>query len=69
MELKLNINRAALLMRKARHISAICEDIADAERLAPINVHSHGNMVDNLEWEMEHMLETLRAFKNEVQGR
>ncbi len=67
--IKIDVGVLFNLYKKARRVAAIAEDLMDSEALAPVNVHSHGNMIYNLECEIEEMLRLVKAFKLEVQGR
>lgn len=40
-----------------------------AEKRAPINVHSHGKLIEQYIWQLEAALESAKAFQFEVQGR
>lgn len=40
-----------------------------AEKRAPINVHSHGKLLEQYIWQLEAALESAKAFQLEVQGR
>jgi hypothetical protein len=67
--LKIDVSILFNLHKKAGRVAAITEDLMDSEALTPVNVQSHGNMIYNLESEIEEMLRLVKAFKLEVQGR
>ena len=67
--IKLNINKAQLAADAAIQAADMLTQITKAEHIAPVNVHSHGQMLQQAIVELESALELARQFQIKMQGR
>lgn len=69
MSLKLTTNKALQAEVTATRAAELLVALADAERLAPVNVHSHGLVLGQAIDYLESALELAKQFELQVQGR
>jgi hypothetical protein len=67
--MKLTTNKPLQACYATTQASRLLVQLANAEQLAPVNVHSHGQMLQQAIDELESALELARQFQLKMQGR
>lgn len=67
--IKLNVSNIQVSHLRSIEAEESAAMLKAAEKRAPINVHSHGRLLDQYIWQLEAALESAKAFQLEVQGR
>lgn len=62
-------NKLLSVYAGASYAAEKADSLRMAERIAPVNVHSHGVLIANMIDELEKALRDAKAYQLEVQGR
>lgn len=62
-------NKLLSIYSQASYAADRADSLRMAERIAPVNVHSHGVLIEGMIANLEKALEDAKAYQLEVQGR